>query len=100
MCGDFRDVQSNCICNEHEGLRDCGCAAQRGLGLDPKSSLAYVILSGAHLIYDWDWAAQRNAREVLRLKPRDPAKQPSEVAAADGGERNPITAGLGCAFSQ
>ena len=28
-------------------------------------------LAGMHLIYDWDWAAaERNAREVLRLKRR------------------------------
>jgi len=39
MCGDFRDVQSHCICNENGRLRDCGCAAQRVLELDPKSSL-------------------------------------------------------------
>jgi TolB-like protein len=47
--------------------------AQRALALDPRSSNAYVTLSGVHLEYDWDWAAaERDAREALRLKPRDP----------------------------
>jgi tetratricopeptide (TPR) repeat protein len=56
----------------HEGFEAARRSAQRVLALDPKSSLAYVVLSDVHLTYDWDWtAAEHDAREALRLKPRD-----------------------------
>jgi len=54
-----------------EGFELARRSAQRALSIDPKSSLAYAILSEVHLIYDWDWAAaERDAKEALRLKPR------------------------------
>jgi adenylate cyclase len=57
----------------HEGFERARLSAHRALELDPNSSLAYVTLSAVHLIYDWDWAAaERDAKQALRLKPRDP----------------------------
>ena len=57
----------------NEGFERARRSAQHALALDPKSSLAYVTLSAVHLIYDWDWpAAERDAKQALRLKPRDP----------------------------
>jgi adenylate cyclase len=57
----------------HEGFEAARRSAQRALGLDPKSSSAYQSLSFVQLVYDWDWAsAERDAREALRLRPRDP----------------------------
>jgi TolB-like protein len=54
-----------------KGFEAARRSAQRALALDPKSSLAYVTLSGVHLLYDWDWAAaEREAKEAIRLKPR------------------------------
>jgi TolB-like protein len=56
-----------------EGFERARRSAQRALALDPKSSLAYAALSTVHCIYDWDWAAaERDAKEALRLEPRDP----------------------------
>jgi len=47
-------------------------SAQHALALDPKSSLAYSILASVHYLYDWDWAAaERDAKEALRLEPHD-----------------------------
>jgi len=47
-------------------------SAERALALDPKSSLAYSILASVHYLYDWDWAAaERDAKEALRLEPHD-----------------------------
>ena len=47
-------------------------SAQRALVLDPKSSLAYSALATVHYQYDWDWAAaERDAKEALRLEPHD-----------------------------
>jgi len=47
-------------------------SAQRVLTLDPKSGWAYLLLSSIDEVYDWDWAAaERDAKEGLRLKPRD-----------------------------
>ena len=57
----------------HEGFERARQTAQRALRLNPKSSSAYQALSFVHLAYDWDWAAaEREAKEALRLKPRDP----------------------------
>jgi tetratricopeptide (TPR) repeat protein len=57
----------------HEGFEGGRRTAQRVLSLDPKSSAAFEILSNVHLVYDWDWAAaERDAKEAVRLKPRDP----------------------------
>jgi TolB-like protein/DNA-binding winged helix-turn-helix (wHTH) protein/Flp pilus assembly protein TadD len=57
----------------HEGFEAARRSAQRALGLDPKSTSAYQSLSFVHLVYDWDWAsAERDAKEALRLRPRDP----------------------------
>jgi TolB-like protein/Flp pilus assembly protein TadD len=53
-----------------EGFERARSTAQRALRLDPKSSLAHVILADVHLVYDWDWAAaDGDAREAVRLKP-------------------------------
>ena len=55
-----------------EGFERARRSAQRALALDPKSSLAYQTLSGVHYLYDWDWAAaERDAKEALRLEPHD-----------------------------
>ncbi len=32
-------------------------AAERAVSLDPKNTLAHVVLGRVHLAYDWDWAA-------------------------------------------
>jgi adenylate cyclase len=54
-----------------EGFERARSSAQRALRLDPKSSLAHAILAAVHLVYDWDWAAaERDAKEAVRLKPR------------------------------
>jgi TolB-like protein/predicted Zn-dependent protease len=56
-----------------EGFEAARRSGKRALDLDPKSSWAYAILSNVHLAYDWDWAAaERDAKDALRLKPRDP----------------------------
>jgi TolB-like protein/Flp pilus assembly protein TadD len=56
-----------------EGFERARSLAQHALALDPNSWAARVVLSSVHLIYDWDWAAaERDAREALRLKPRQP----------------------------
>ena len=58
----------------HEGYEAARRSAQRALALDPKSSFPYAVLSIVQLQYDWNWAAaERDAREALRLKPSDPA---------------------------
>jgi TolB-like protein len=55
-----------------EGFERARQSAQHALALDPKSSLAYATLSAVHLIYEWDWAAaERDAKESLRLEPHD-----------------------------
>jgi TolB-like protein/Flp pilus assembly protein TadD len=55
-----------------EGFEQTLQAAQRALALNPKSSMAYGVLGGAHF-RDWDWAeAERDAKESLRLNPRSP----------------------------
>jgi TolB-like protein len=55
-----------------EGFERVRRSAQRALALDPKSSLAYAALSNVHYMYDWDWAAaERDAKEALRLEPHD-----------------------------
>jgi len=55
-----------------DGFERTRHSAQRVLALDPKSSLAYSILAGVHYQYDWDWgAAERDAKEALRLEPHD-----------------------------
>jgi len=55
------------------GFERARVSAQHALGLDPKSSIAYQALALVHLYYDWDWAgAESNAKEALRLNPRDP----------------------------
>jgi TolB-like protein/Tfp pilus assembly protein PilF len=49
-------------------------AAQRALALDPKSSEAYTDLASVEWQYDWDWsAAERDAKEALRLNPHNPS---------------------------
>jgi TolB-like protein len=49
-------------------------AAQRALALDPKSSEAYADLASVEWQYDWDWsAAERDAKEALRLNPHNAA---------------------------
>jgi len=54
-----------------EGFERARQSAQRALRLDSNSSLAHAILASVHLVYDWDWpAAEREATEALRLKPR------------------------------
>lgn len=54
-----------------EGFERARQSAQRALRLDPKSSLALAVLASVHLIYDWDWAAaEHDAKEAVRLKPR------------------------------
>lgn len=56
----------------HEGFEVARRSAQHVLGLDPKSSSAYLLLSMIHEAYDWDWAAaERDAKEAINLKPRD-----------------------------
>jgi TolB-like protein/Flp pilus assembly protein TadD len=56
----------------HEGFERARLSAQRVLVLNPNSSLAHVSLSWVHMAYDWDWAeAERDAKEAMRLKPRD-----------------------------
>ncbi len=56
----------------HGGFERARLSAQRVLALDPRSSGAHVILSNVHVFYDWDWAAaERDAKEAIRLKPRD-----------------------------
>jgi TolB-like protein/DNA-binding winged helix-turn-helix (wHTH) protein len=55
-----------------EGFGRARQLAQRALQLDPKSSLAYQALAYVHYVYDWDWAAaERDAKEAIRLKPND-----------------------------
>jgi TolB-like protein/DNA-binding winged helix-turn-helix (wHTH) protein/Flp pilus assembly protein TadD len=56
----------------HEGFEVARRSAQHVLDLDPKSGWAYLLLSSIHEVYDWDWAAaERDAKEAIRLKPRD-----------------------------
>ncbi len=55
-----------------KGFEQARLSAQRVLGLNSKSSMAHATLSWVHLVYDWDWAAaEREAKEAIRLKPRD-----------------------------
>jgi len=55
------------------GFERTRVSCQRALALDPKSYWALGVLSSVYLIYDWDWAAaERDAKEALRLKPNDP----------------------------
>jgi TolB-like protein/Flp pilus assembly protein TadD len=55
------------------GFERARVSAQRALSLDPKSSIAYQTLTMVHLYFDWDWAAaERDAKESLRLNARDP----------------------------
>ena len=50
-------------------------------------------LAGMHLIYDWDWAAaERNAREVLRLKRR---LQPEVEGLGCGDQRSEMSMNSG-----
>jgi TolB-like protein/DNA-binding winged helix-turn-helix (wHTH) protein len=56
-----------------QGFERARQLAQRALALDPRSSDAHLILSGVHLVYDWDWAAaEHEAQEALRVQPKDP----------------------------
>jgi len=56
-----------------EGFERARSSAQHALSLDPNAPYAYYTLSGIHLAYDWDWAAaERDAKQALSLKPRDP----------------------------
>jgi TolB-like protein/DNA-binding winged helix-turn-helix (wHTH) protein/Tfp pilus assembly protein PilF len=56
----------------HTGFEVARQSAQRVLALDPKSGWAYLLLSSIDEVYDWDWAAaERDAKEGLRLKPQD-----------------------------
>jgi TolB-like protein/Flp pilus assembly protein TadD len=58
----------------HEGFEVARRSVQRALALDPKSCLAHATLSEVHLLYDWDWAAaELEAKEAIRLKPRNTA---------------------------
>ena len=55
------------------GFERARTTAQHALELDPKSSIAYQALTMVYLYYDWDWtAAERAAKEALRLNARDP----------------------------
>jgi TolB-like protein/DNA-binding winged helix-turn-helix (wHTH) protein/Flp pilus assembly protein TadD len=57
-----------------QGFERARLLAQHALTLDPRSWNAHEVLSGVHLTYDWDWAAaERDAQEALRLKPRHPS---------------------------
>jgi TolB-like protein/Flp pilus assembly protein TadD len=56
-----------------EGYERARSSVQRARSLDPKSYLPYLVMTGIDLTYDWNWAAaERDANEALRLKPRDP----------------------------
>jgi TolB-like protein/Flp pilus assembly protein TadD len=56
-----------------EGFERARASADRALSLDPRWAHAYLVLSDIHLAYDWDWAAaERDTKQALSLKPRDP----------------------------
>jgi len=55
-----------------EGFERARRSAQHALAMNPQSWEAHLILSGIHLVYDWDWpAAERDAQVALRLQPHD-----------------------------
>lgn len=55
-----------------EGFERARHSAQHALALNPQSWEAHLILSGVHLVYDWDWAAaEQDAQAALRLQPHD-----------------------------
>lgn len=57
-----------------EGFERARMSVRRALDLDPKSSLAHEVLAAIQFFHDWDWAAaEENAKEALRLRPRDSA---------------------------
>jgi TolB-like protein/Flp pilus assembly protein TadD len=57
----------------NEGFERARVSAQHALTLDPKAYQAYLDLAWIHMIHDWDWAAaERDVKQAVRLKPRDP----------------------------
>jgi TolB-like protein/Flp pilus assembly protein TadD len=58
---------------EPGGFERARVSAQHALSLDPKAYRAYLSLAWIHMIHDWDWAAaERDVKQAVRLKPRDP----------------------------
>jgi TolB-like protein len=65
------DIAAYGYAEPNEGFQRAREFSLRALRLDQKSSLAHATLAEVHLIYDWDWdAAEREATEAIRLKPR------------------------------